>query len=551
MALGLIAAVVDSDVTASIGSVGNAVKLSVNAASGGRNIPVSASDGNAAITLYLSNPSVVAADLANQINNAGWIAANATHAILASASGPAITLTAARYGTGNANGTSVAWVSGAKFAGLTAGSTILIAGAVRTVASVQSPVALTLMASVSAVSGAAYLAPRGGRDGNMIQLYSLSKTSTLSIDQAQIPLAGGSSTVTWNVSLDFTALKIDYLRQCWLTFAPSLTNGAAYTSNEWLATFSNWTLTATPDGVPQLHVAGPGSVRIEEDDTACVYTGVWNTESGFYSKYFANATSDPVASLTVTYTCQFTHDLYVGTSLYTDRGVMAVKLDTVAIDPLNCVLSTSSAVVTRRLLKSGVAAGKHTVKFTIQTAGIFYFDFLEAAVASDVPDALAPRTNVSPALDFDTDQTYKLPPACALMWMFDKLGYAGPMNEYLGVFWWNQRVFAGATYSTAQIVFGGTFASGRHDPAHRERHTTREIGVSRRHARHHFESLRGHRERDVRGRVGGGERREPHDHRTLARPRLQPHDRAHLPPPPPERPTSLPRPRPASMDHSS
>ena len=41
-----------------------------------------------------------------------------------------------------------------------------------------------------------------------------------------------------------------------------------------------------------------------------------------------------------------------------------------------------------------------------------------------------------------------------------KLGYAGPMNEYLGVFWWNQRVLAAGTgsVSTAQVAFSGTFA---------------------------------------------------------------------------------------------
>ena len=61
-----------------------------------------------------------------------------------------------------------------------------------------------------------------------------------------------------------------------------------------------------------------------------------------------------------------------------------------------------------------------------------------------MPDALTPRTGISPALDFDTDHSYKLPPA-RIMWIMDKLGYAGPMNEYLGVFWWNERVLSGGS----------------------------------------------------------------------------------------------------------
>jgi hypothetical protein len=46
------------------------------------------------------------------------------------------------------------------------------------------------------------------------------------------------------------------------------------------------------------------------------------------------------------------------------------------------------------------------------------------------------------------------------MWNLDKLGYAGPMNEYLGVFWWNERKRSGGSFSTAQVTFGGTFAGG-------------------------------------------------------------------------------------------
>jgi len=95
----------------------------------------------------------------------------------------------------------------------------------------------------------------------------------------------------------------------------------------------------------------------------------------------------------------------------------------------------------------------------VAAAGVIYFDFLEAAVLSDVPDALTPRGNISAALDFDTNETYMLTPS-RLLWLMNQLGYAGLMNEYLGVFWWNQRIPSGATFSTAQIAFTGSFSSG-------------------------------------------------------------------------------------------
>src|SRR5207248_106935 len=188
------------------------------------------------------------------------------------------TVTAARYGLVSVNGATVSHASGTTFAGVTPGSPIVIAGVAWSVASVQSPHQLTLTSPAPAASNVQYLAPRGGRDGNMIQLYTgATSPSTLSFDQSLIQLTGGSSEVTWNCSFDFTALGIDRLRQCWLTLAPALTNGTAYTASEWQATFTNWNVTG-PDTVKTLRVAGPGSVRIEPDDTACVFSNHWSIE---------------------------------------------------------------------------------------------------------------------------------------------------------------------------------------------------------------------------------------------------------------------------------
>jgi len=508
-------------VVASEGSAANAVLLTVQLAKAGVSFAVSASDGNNPVTMLLTTAALVAGQIVSEIGGTNWVAANTTHALLASNSGAAIVLTAARYGTVSVSGATVTWMSGAPFPGLVAGSTILLGGAMYTVASVQSPTVLTLtspapsstgvsingttvswvagptftgiatgsaifidggsytVASVPSASSltlttaapngpsvlaSLYVAPRGGRDGNLLQLYTTSQTSTLTFDQPQIQLAGGSSSVTWNVSLNFTALGIDQIRQLWLTFAPSLVTGT-YPSTEWQAVFSNWQLSG-PTATQALSVAGPGSVRIEENDTAaCVYAGIWAVDTAFYSRYFAKFTpagNTAGSSVSVTYNCQYTHDIYIGTSLYVDRGTVAIQLDTNSgSTPLNCYLNTASPVIARRQAFTGIPAGRHTVVITVPAGTLFYFDFLEAAVVTDVPDALTPRTGISPALDFDTDHSYNLPPA-RIMWMMDKLGYGGPMNEYLGVFWWNERVVAAGTgsVSTAQIAFSGSFAAG-------------------------------------------------------------------------------------------
>lgn len=301
-------------------------------------------------------------------------------------------------------------------------------------------------------------ATRPGCDGNMIRMYAVAKNERLRTSGTVAAFTGGSSDATWRVTLDFTALGISQVRQMWLTFAPQLADGAAFTDTEWDAEFSNWSVTGPAD-VLALHVAGPDSVRVEEDDSWCTYTGNWATETGYFSGGYARCTTVVGDSVTMKYHCSIEHDLYVGTSLYSDRGTIGVQLDGDTETTLDCGLDVDSAVVTRRKLRSSVAAGEHTVTLLLVSKGAFYFDFLEAAVPSNVPDALEAVTNASPAFDYSTDHTYKLPPA-RLHWILDKLGYAGPMNEYIGVFWWNQRKRVGAVIPSVTVTFAGNFVSG-------------------------------------------------------------------------------------------
>jgi hypothetical protein len=143
--------------------------------------------------------------------------------------------------------------------------------------------------------------------------------------------------------------------------------------------------------------------------------------------------------------------------------------------PLDCFYNQATApVVTRRLLSaSAISAGTHTVTFSLQSGNhaaldswdansgghFFYFDFLEAAVLADVPDPANTYSSVMPATDFDTDHGYKLSPQ-RLVWMLQRLGFAGQINHYMGVFWWNQRQRVGGTFPVATITFGGTWAGG-------------------------------------------------------------------------------------------
>jgi len=299
---------------------------------------------------------------------------------------------------------------------------------------------------------------RPGADGNMLRMYAVAKNARLRASNPVAIFQGGSSDATWRVTLDFSALGIPQIRQMWLTFAPPLADGQPFQDTEWQAAFTNWSLSG-PEEKRALAVAGPGSVRVEEDDEMCRYEGQWSVETGWYSGGFARRASAIGDAVTIFYCCAQTHDLYLGTSLYSDRARIRVQLDEDEPTELDCRLNTEPAVVTRRKLRSGVAPGEHTVTLRLVSEGYFYFDFLEAAVPSDLPDPLPALERVAPALDYSTDHTYKLPPA-RILWMLEQLGYHGPLNEYIGVFWWNQRRREGATIPQAQIAFTGQFVPG-------------------------------------------------------------------------------------------
>ena len=298
---------------------------------------------------------------------------------------------------------------------------------------------------------------KAGTDGNFITLYTQTYSpGTLSISPAVAPLTGGSSAATWNIVLNFSELGLASVRQLWLTFAPALAVGAAYETTEWTAVFSSWSLVNPGNGTPALQVAGPGSVRVEENNPWCTLAGGWSLQaSDSFSKGFAQASFTEGDSATVKYHCQSVHDLYVGLALYEGYGTFGVSLDGDARTLLSSAVDSSSQVFSRRLVRSGVAAGPHVVVLTNTDGGTLVLDFIEAAVPSDVPDAPGPWTERSPALDYDTIG-YLLSPT-RLLWLVTTLGYSvAELNLYMGVFWFYQKARSGGTVPSILIDFSQT-----------------------------------------------------------------------------------------------
>ena len=326
---------------------------------------------------------------------------------------------------------------------------------------------------------------RAGADGNSVTLYSTVSPalSLMSVSPPVAPLTGGVSAATWQVSIDFSALGINSLRQAWLTVSPQRNPSGTYTDTEWNVTVTGWSV-SDPSGKRPLKIAGPGSVRVGSRDPWVSYSGSsWIEEAsnqpggtGWYWKGFAHRMSTTGDSVTIKYACGSAHNLYLGTSLSNDRGIVSIALDGGTPVTLDCFLGSVAAgpVCTRRELPLGsIAAGSHTVVITLASshhaalgtwdtasAGYyFYFDYLEAAIPGDVLDPAVTYPGVMPATDFDTDHAYKLSPE-RLTWLLSRLGFAGELDHYLGVFWWNQRQRIGGTFPVLTITYGGTWSGG-------------------------------------------------------------------------------------------
>jgi len=355
------------------------------------------------------------------------------------------------------DGVTVTWVDGAKFTGLAVGDRFRINGEESTIDSLDSNTQITLVSAVTvSQTGVAYTAPRGGYDGNMCRVSALHKTTTLQTTEAEVQLTGGSSEVTWRLNFDFDAMGWTSLRKLTLALAPRLTNATAYSNTEWTAAFLNWAV-SDPSSHRALKIADSSkSVRVGSRDVWVSYGGTW-AESAAYTYYqgFARSNSSAGASITVKFACAHTHDLWLDTYFAPGAGAWSISVDSDTPTTLDCD-DSNEGYFGKRKVRSGLAAGQHIAVLTLGRGAPTWFNFLEAVVESDVPDAPDVRDDVGWSIDFDTDHTYRLPPE-RLVWQIQRSGLVARINEYLGLLYYAQRTRAGGTFPSLVVTFGGTW----------------------------------------------------------------------------------------------
>jgi hypothetical protein len=321
-----------------------------------------------------------------------------------------------------------------------------------------------------------------GRDGNGIQLLTMNLTATAYLSpggsaaanaSGVAKLTGGVDPTSVHFTIPFTG-ALASLRQCWLTFAPALNYDSGivnqalvpYVASEWSAVVTNWVVTDT-GGVTPLKISGPGSFTAGSRDFWVKYSGTsWAENAGFYVGGYARVSAHAGDAVTVTYHCQHTHNLYLGTALTSSSGEWTVSLDGGAAVTVDTYADTGSPIAGRRLIAAGVAAGKHSVTLKISatknalSAGFnCLFDFLQAAVLSDLIAPAVSYPDVNCACDYDTGQTYQLAPERAL-WILSQAGFAGDIDFYAGVFFALKRTRAGGNFHQATVTLSGTFGTG-------------------------------------------------------------------------------------------
>jgi hypothetical protein len=300
-----------------------------------------------------------------------------------------------------------------------------------------------------------------GSNGNRVGVYgTVHGTGTESWSSQWTMFSGGVSPATWQIRLDFgnltditgVTIPTTAVRKLRWTYSADL-QPANFIRSEFSVTFTQWQVTGNN---LQYSVAGPGSVRVEDDSSTVSYHGTWSSGIGNYSGGSIHWTTTPGASLTCSYSIGVQHSLYLGTRCLDGGAEITVQVGTNPATPINLNLPGED-VLTRIPLGTQSGVVTHTVTVThAGTAGAsLYFDFLEIALPTSVLPTLGRVPMTSLATDWDTNHSLALAPE-RTAWLIQTLGFLNRVNHYAGALWFYELCPAGQQYASATVTFTGT-----------------------------------------------------------------------------------------------
>ena len=220
-------------------------------------------------------------------------------------------------------------------------------------------------------------------------------------------------------------------------------------------TVSNWSVSGT--GL-EYQLAGVGGLRIEDDSAEIAYEpeSCWTESRGNFSGGSIRWTSTPGASLICEYAIPADHALYLGTRRAAKCAAIAIQVDD--DPPVTQQLALAEEDVLVRLplgARTGGTPHRLTITHNGAAGDVFYFDFIEAAVASVTLPEFQPAFKTALAIDWDTDHSLALAPE-RTAWLVHALGFHGRVNSYTGALWFYELNKPGHRYASGTITFSGT-----------------------------------------------------------------------------------------------
>jgi hypothetical protein len=297
-----------------------------------------------------------------------------------------------------------------------------------------------------------------GANGNLFGMYTYSETPAATWDAPAKTFANGTSPTEWSVTIDFSTLEgyltpdfsdtliavpTNAIRKMRWTYAAALQVGT-FARSEFEVVVSNWSVTGT-NGT--YSVAGPGSLRVEDDSVEMVYSGSWTESRGNFSGGTIHCSTTPGDFVSWTYTASESHTLYLGTrylGLSTATGAsVSMVVDGVSAGTVNLFITQEDVLI--RWPVGEYAAGSHTVTVTNAgpTGDYFYFDYFEMAVPTETLPTFPTEPKFTLATDWDTLHSISLAPE-RTAWFIDSLGFTGRQNHYVGALWFYELVPTGS-----------------------------------------------------------------------------------------------------------
>ena len=302
-----------------------------------------------------------------------------------------------------------------------------------------------------------------GEEGNNLGI--IANVSGVQIEQwvpTSQTMSGGASPTEWQVDLDFTNLldengvsvPTSNVRKMRWTYAAALQPGA-YSRADFDVAVSNWTVSGTNRAYS---VAAPKSRRFEDDENA-TYSGTWTAESGNFSAGTIGRTNQVGATVSVSYSSQLPHRLFLGTRYFEEAGIISVTVDSDPAQTFDLYIPAEDYLV--RIDLGARTAGSHTVTVTLTGANAassgntFYFDYVEEAIEAATVSAQPVRVNETLATDWDTDHSLALAPE-RVAWNMQMLGFKGRANHYAGAILFYELTNPDNVYASGTISFQGT-----------------------------------------------------------------------------------------------